>query len=244
MNNSRFFSCYKHSFFSILLLLLSTSHVFGAVISVTFREYPIIQDSYKANKIANKLTQPGKQAKHKMKSYSRKKHLVAGIFGTYAGYLTVSDLFGNLIFPRLHSGSFVYIIVTTKMTPIMMIGNTIHHWELEEGTPAKMYKAELKQDDQIKLFFWDMQEVPLPENKIIPSAQSIVIMARPQDIYVPLGVTPTHESPHLLLPELYVKKSINKLSHALYMLNINLFFGTIHERAKANKQNLLLIIHP
>lgn len=243
MNNRQFFSCCRYSLY-IMLLLLPTFGLFSAVISVTFRDFPIIKDSHKTQKIMIKMTQPGAHAKQVMKSYVRKTNLVSGIFGTYAGYLTVSDFFGNLIFPRLHHGSFVYLIVTTKMTPIMMIGNTIHHWELEEGTPVKMYKAELKKDDETKLLYWDMQEVPVPENKEIPSKQGIVILARPQDIYVPLGIMPTVDSPHLLLPDLYVKKSINKVSNALYMLNINFFFGTLHERAKANKQNLQLIVHP
>ena len=79
---------------------------------------------------------------------NRAKHIlpasISGIFATYGGFLTVSDLNGEITFPRKHRKPFIYLIITEKMSPIIRSGNTIDHWELVEDTPVEMYKFEQK----------------------------------------------------------------------------------------------------
>lgn len=239
MNHNNFSSCiYK------LLILASLLYQFnplnGAVISFAFRDYPIVKSAYESQKFADSLSLPGTAAKTKLEKLIAKR-LTAGIIGTYAGYTTVSNLDGRIIFPRLQNSTTLYLIVTTKMTPIIMLANTVHHWELEEGTPVKMYKAEQKYDDEHKVFLWDIHEVPVPSDNIIPLA-SILILAEPQDIVIPEGITVTQDSPHLLLPDIYVKRSINKVANALYMLNIDLFFGNLFIKGKTTEKSLLLLL--
>lgn len=101
-----------------------------------------------------------------------------------------------------------------------------------------------KVDDESKLLYWDVKKVPLPKNNIIPSTNSIVILAKPQDIYIPEGILPTKSSTHLLLPDIYVKKTISKRSTAMYLLNLSHFFGTLYEKTRAEKKNMQLLVYP
>lgn len=225
----------------VFLLLLHANY--ADVIMLSFKEYPLVENNERIQKLRKKLSQPATAAKQHLKALNNRQ-LISGIFGTYAGYLNVSDYYGNMIFPRLQTSMLLYVIITSKMTPIVMLGNTIDHWEFEEGTPAIMYQFEQKLDEESKLHYWDVQQVDLPKDNIIPSTKSIVIIAKPQDIYVPLGITPVASTTHLVLPDLYVKKTINKHSTALYLLNLSMFFGTLYEKTKAEKKNMQLLVYP
>ncbi len=170
-----------------------------------------------ANKIANALTsQPNK-----------------GIFATYGGYLVVSNFNGQITFPRMQQKTDFFLIVTEKIQPILMIGNTIHHWEFTK-MPTTIYSIERKQNSETKLFYWDVQEVSKPENNIIP-LNSIIIFAKPKNIIVPTGITISNDNPQLILPPVYVVKNNNNTLPALETLQVRQFFGTIHlENKKEN----------
>lgn len=116
---------------------------YADVILLSFKEFPIVENNERINKLNKKFSQSATAAKQHLKALHNRQ-LLSGIFGTYAGYLNVSDYYGNMVFPRLHTAPELNIIVTSKMTPIAMLGNTLDHWELEEGTPAVMYRYEQK----------------------------------------------------------------------------------------------------
>lgn len=231
-------------FFAFLaaLVLFSTA-AYCDVILLTFKEYPLAENQHRIEKLQKKLSQPATAAKQHLKAMHNRQ-LLSGIFGTYAGYLNVSDYYGNMVFPRLHTAPLVNVIVTSKMTPITMLGNTVSHWELEEGTPAVMFQYEQKIDEESKIRYWDVTQKNLPDNAIIPSTNTILIFAKPQDIYIPVGVTPTSSATHLLLPDIYVKKTISKRTTAFYLLNLSHFFGTLYEKSRAQKKNMQLLVYP
>lgn len=201
------------------------------VVSLAFRPYPVIAQN------AQQHLDHSLNVGNHLQAFQKESKFVSGIFTTYAGYISVSDYNGRIIFPRLQQSSRLYLIVTPEITPIMMIGNTIHHWELNKGEPVKIILAEQKEDHETGLLYWDLQEAPIPVDNVIPLA-SITILARPENIYIPLGATVTNPSPHLLLPDIYVKPGINKIAEALYMLNLNLFFGTLSIQYKLDKKDM------
>ena len=107
-----------------------------------------------------------------------------------------------------------------------MAGNTIHHWELEEDTAAAMYLMEQKFDEDIGAHYWDVTQVPIPENNHVP-LESIAIFADPKYVYIPLGLSTLKESPHLILPDIYIKRGINLTAEALFILNLTHYFGSV-----------------
>lgn len=149
-----------------------------------------------------------------------------GILATYGGYLAVSDLTGQIMFPRRHEKPSMHLLVTNKITPVIMIANTIHHWEIQLGIPAQMYLIERREDPQTNLLYWDVQQTTLPENNIIP-LDTITILASPDHVYIPEGATLSSTNPQLILPDIYVKEGIERLNQALYAINIKRFFGLV-----------------
>jgi hypothetical protein len=217
--------------FSILALFCALLNLNAdPVISMVIEPYPLLKDSPEAEKAMIKLKKPGRIPKLGLKSL-RVNPLNKGIFSTYAGYLTMSNNDGQTLFIRKHIAPYVYLLITDKITPVMMAGNTIHHWNIEEKTDAKMYKMERLQDGNNDLFYWLTEEVPVPKDGKIP-LESITILAKPKNIYVPEGITITEDSPNLTLPTIYAKKGIKTNANALYILNMRQFFGPIHSTYK------------
>jgi len=195
------------------------------VITFFVKPYPIVSDKQYAQSLVDEFARPGKLAAHAIYGVGRD-DIVAGLFSTYAGFLDTSNLNGQTSYPRMHEEPKLSLVVTNKITPIIMIGNTIHHWEFEAGTPVRMYSVERKQDDETELYYWSVEPEDLPENNRIP-LDALVLLAKPKYVYVPLGITPTNDSPNLLLPDMYVKRGLNIASNALYVLNLKHFFGEL-----------------
>jgi len=191
------------------------------VITLFLREYPA--DTERAQSMMNKLGKPGKIARYRVNNVTHQP-LVAGIFATYAGYLEVSSYNGQLTFPRRHDKPLLYLVITPRLTPMIMFANTIHHWEYEPGVPAALFVCERKNDEKTGLYFWDVKDIPMPDNNVIP-LESLVLIAKPQNFYVPTGITLTNETQNLMVPDIYVKKGINKLTNSLYILNLAHFFS-------------------
>lgn len=119
-----------------------------------------------------------------------------------------------------------------------MTGNTIHHWEIENGAPAHLYKMEQKFDQESQVHYWEVEREPVPDNKHIP-LESITLLASPKYVYIPLGISTYQESPHLMLPDIYIKKGINLTENYLYFINLLQYFGAIRPLYKKDKTLLL-----
>lgn len=216
----------------ILALFLHNPSLHAEQLIVEFlKPYPevTVQDT---QKLADKLDKVGKPNRYRTKRMFSAN--LAGIFATYGGFLDISDSLGEIAFPRKHTKPFVYVIVTTKMTPVIMSGNTIHHWELEEDEPVEIYKFEQIYDEEFHTHYWLVTQEPIPNNNIIP-LESIGIFVDPKYVYVPLGITLFKESPHLILPDIYIKPGFDLNAQALYILNLTHYFGSIIPLFKKDK---------
>lgn len=188
------------------------------------KPYPEIEMQEAARIATGKIQTPGKLAKYMMAS-TIPESLVGGIFSSYAGFLSVSDPNGRVTFPLRHTKPVCYYLVTPEIFPMIMFGNTIHHWQLVPKQPASLYKLIKKKDEELNEYYWEVTQLPLPEDKII-SKKAVIIFANPSKVHIPEGITPTHENPQLVLPDIYIKKSISKVPEALYVLTIRQFFAS------------------
>ena len=152
--------------------------------------------------------------------------LVEGIFATYMGYVETSDSSGITVFPRKDSAPEVSIIITPRIVPITIGGNTIHHWRLNQDSLAQGYRYQYKKDQDTALYFWEVTPIKECWNADIP-INAVVIFAHPKHIFVPLGIIPTQPSPNLILPPLFIKKRINTLSRGLFVVNISQYFRNL-----------------
>jgi hypothetical protein len=210
--------------FCIVPCILHNTKLFSPnTINFFMRSYPDLEIQAAAHAAEQKIKNPEKLAKYSMTS-SFYNPIIEGIFSSYAGYLVASGNNGQITFPLRHNKPVMYYLVTPQIFPVIMFGNTIHHWELVPHIPAKLYKVEKKLDEELMEHYWEVSQVPLPENKII-SKKAIIIFANPEKIYIPEGITPTRDDPQLVLPDVYVKKSLAKVREALYILTIRHFFS-------------------
>lgn len=216
---------YAISLLFILSGFMGNERVFAEqLITFFLRPYPTLDKQEASQKLGPKLHRIGKLACNQAKRVIPAK--VSGIFATYGGFLTTSDLNGQISFPRKHEAPVVNILITEKISPMVMSGNTIHHWELVEGAITEFYRIEQKFDPETNVTYWDAFPIPLPENNIIP-LETIIIFANPKYTEVPIGITPIHKSPNLILPGMYIKNGLNIALDSLYVLNLSHYFGPI-----------------
>lgn len=208
------------------LACFSFCRIFAADPVITMFMVPYPMDNAAAQKAAAKLRKPGKIAQRKLEG-SFQVNSVAGIYSTYAGFIEVSNAIGQTTFPRKHTKPYIYMLVTPRITPIIMFEQTVNHWELDKQTPAAMYSYERTYDKETDLMFWEAKKEALPENNQVP-LESIVIFAKPEYVHIPLGITLTRESQNFILPDIFIKKGISYAKNAMFLLYLIHLFGPIH----------------
>jgi len=211
-------------------------------LTLFFREYPeFVKEPTNFADKKNKFAHPNYMQTQKIKDFIDP-NIANGIFATYAGFLVASNADGQISFPLKHGpkqgkppyAETVHLVITNRVTPIMKNMTTIDHWEMEEKTPAAMYKIERMKDAGNDILYWNVTEEKIPQDKVIPF-DAILIFAKPNAFYVPLGIVLAEDTPNLHLPDIYVKPEINKLSNALYVLYLRHFFGPVRHALKKEK---------
>ena len=164
-----------------------------------------------------------------------------GVYGLYNGYLASTNDFGLLSFPRTTQYEEFVLITTEKINPVFLKANTISHWILDDPTQSAFYLIKKHKDPETKVVYWKMQALNVPEDNIVP-LHAIVILAKPEDVYAPLGITPTNKLPNLILPSIYVKRGLDHLRQALFVLNIKQFFAPVSRLSKQNQLSVSTLI--
>lgn len=214
---------------SILLFITVASFLYtvpcqaNEIITFFFKQYPLEQDQALIQTTCANLKNPSSTDSYCMNNILEHT-TITGIISTYAGYMNTSDLNGQVVYPRRHVAQTVYILITPTISPVLMTQNTIHHWQLNDDIPAQLYEAKKIQEKESGEYYWSIQEIPLPEDKVVP-LESILIFTKPSTIAVQTGMIASGKSHNLLLPDIYVKQEINVTTSALYVLNIRHFFG-------------------
>lgn len=213
------------------------------MISAPIASDPIIcfffKPSYDGDKLSQKLNKPGKIAKHTIHNILN--HIpIAGIYTTYNGYITISDENGEVQFPRKQRENEINILITTEIEPVALFENTIKHWALLPQVPAQMYTLKEVYDPTTKGYAWESHTSDLPYNNIIP-LNTIVIIAKPKNIFIPSEKVKTIKTANLTLPPMYVKKGIKIMTNGVNTLTIRHLFRPIQTKTK--QEHLKLITH-
>jgi len=154
-----------------------------------------------------------------------------GIYASYFGYLTASNSVGQVVFPRKHRDTIFTLVITDKIEPIFMLENTINTWRVPEKTACAYYSIERKKDLKTNLYFWDVKKKETPADRTLP-LDAITFIAKPEELYVPTGITVTNNNPQLALPTIFVKNSISLSDNALSILSYRQFFESLNQSVK------------
>jgi hypothetical protein len=222
----------KQYYVLVLSFFLSCIKV-GANPTITF----FFRPSSDIEKMMHIFKKPGNLAKSMVNGMVNHSS-IAGISVLYFGYITASDYNGEVIFPRKHQKSAVTIVVTPELFPVALFENTVHHWELIPGVPVAMYVCEQKYNDKTEEYYWDSKEISVPMDRKIP-LEAIIIVAKPKNIIIPSGITPTRETANLVLPPLYITKGINIVDNSTYMLTLRHLFRPVDLQNKREPIQIL-----
>lgn len=179
--------------------------------------------------------------KQRMKTYFYQP-VSRGTYALYNGLLTHSNEYGLLSFPRETQIEEFTGIVTESIIPHFLVANTISHWTIKDETQTEFYLIKRNKDPETKIMYWKTQKLNIPDDKTVP-LHAIIILAKPEDVYVPLGTTPTTDLPNLLLPSIYVKRGLDHLKQASFILNIKQFFAPVSTMTKADKATIMTLVY-
>lgn len=161
----------------------------------------------------------------------------SGIYSTYAGFVTISDHWGQIRFPRKHQKAKIKLLVTQEIIPIFMTNKIIDHFEIDISSPAVLYEMSEVKNLKKNTSNWKTKQIKIPNNRII-SLDTIILFAKPGQIYIPEGEEPFIEGPQLKLPKIYATNKITINFNALYMLRIRQFFAPLREIDKIGPQEV------
>lgn len=206
-----------------------------SLIIVPIAYEPSLKHAYKL------LLKPEKQAYLIVKKISSRSS-VAGILATYAGYLSTSNNYGEIIFSRHQQEAPLYLAITPVLQPIMRGGTNVDHWEFSKTEQISFFRIDISLNQKNNGFLvFSITEEPIPTDFVVPYP-TITIFAKPTYFDVPLG---TFESPlvdHWILPTLSLKKDIFLQKNSLLVLPFLQFFEPIQMKVKKeSKRNTIRI---
>lgn len=149
---------------------------------------------------------------------------VAGIYVTYAGTVAHSNNDGQIIVPRKQVKEELPVIVTDKLYPVTFEGNTIHHFEVNSVEEADYYLYKREMNSKHNGLVWNISELQKPATKAIPLG-ALIIIAKPDDIFIIEGPYATEKSPHFILPNIYISTTANSAANALEFVTVNRFMA-------------------
>lgn len=233
----------KFLYITFLAINLNLSSI-DSIITIFVKKYPYLRktevkalekkfNSTNLSQYSQKLKQPYYLHESIIRNYI-KKDFLPGIVCFYmkGGRSTVSKPDGQITFPRHQQTANMYILVAEKIIPAYMIApGTVHNWQIDPNQAAEMYLMTLKHDAASKLSYYQTTKVDLPKDNNIP-LNSLIFIADPKTMYIPLGATIVDNSPNIILPDIYIKKGFCFLRNILFNLAVNQYFEDTEKSIK------------
>ena len=154
-----------------------------------------------------------------------------GVYVTYAGFVDTIDINRQVRFPRLTQENEITLIVTRKLVPVVIRGNTVEYFLRDKNYDIAYYNLKRMNDPEKKIEYWNVEKADVPANKKI-SPSALIIFAEPDHIVVPLGKTVATPGPNLVLPAIYANKGLEKDYNAFSFVKINRYFDPIQQVTK------------
>ncbi len=160
---------------------------------------------------------PSQISKKLIKAYLLERNILIplnGFLALYKGYSTYSNHDGLIIFPIRHiPADQIFLAITPSINLENIDKETYSDITIpKKYNDTKLYlfsrqKEEYKDDTLLTnqknkkfLYYWKVTKQDIPEHRKIPS-KSIILLTKPQNIFVAEGDFFTKENPNIVLPE-------------------------------------------
>lgn len=217
-------------------------------------------DSYPSESISKKLMQPAYLFGIPNKESLIEPRGFNGINAMYLGYITTSTKNGQISFPRKQQTDEMYLLITPKILPVFMIApSLLYGWNIDQSQPIAMYQINRKKHKKLDTYYFDIKNINdiindsatdhetimkykniLDGTNAIPF-NTVTLIANPENIHVPQGISLNHYSPNLILPTL-TTKNVDITEHSLYTLTIKQYFEQINIESKCESSEIATII--
>lgn len=207
-------------------MMLSQQSIIAEPNIIAFFKYEKPHIDLEAEMLQVKIDKPGKIARWGLKQLLTIPLSTLGIIGAYAGYCTVTNSIGQLIFPRKHAKDEITVVITQKIKPVIVRGQTVRNFIVTPGAAAKWYTFTRESNEKVPSAFWRVKSIDAQESARIP-AEALIIFANPEDILIPHSPIATISGTTLLLPTLNVTKQYRVEPNALQFLKVSKYFSTV-----------------
>lgn len=211
-------------------MLQCTVPLVGATITLTFKPYPNVQQAL------DELKKPEKLAFQTLIRITERAP-IAGIVGTYAGFMQASNTDGQMIFPRKQTNNQLFLLITAEVEPVLMFPNTVKEWRLIDKKPYAYFNVSRTTDAETDLTYWNVEDAPLKPQEPL-QVETLILLANPNDLVVPTGITLTNTGPNLQLPTIYSQNSLDTSLQALTLMNIAYLFRPV-DQCTVKKDNYM-----
>lgn len=217
------------SFFFQCTIFSMVAEISPHIITFFIRPLPPAYKEPDPAKLERSISSPEKIVKTLIKKEINTLHLYSGIYASYSGHFAVSDMNGQITFPRKTAGPRLHLIVTedVKAVPVDPLNNkTLLGFLPDPKAALQYYHYERKQDPETELYSWIVTEEPFIKNKRIP-VDAIVIFAHPRHVIVPMGTTHTTDSENLVLPDIFTTHNLTSALNALRFFKVRHYFSPV-----------------
>jgi hypothetical protein len=197
-------------------------HVAASQVILLTIERSIEPSQAPAETMLYKIESPSRLNRMLLKAHLRRQ-TVEGIYATYRGWYTVSDYLGRITFPRKTPQSSLTLIITRGLQPILLDENLVHHFIMDETEAAEVYKF-IYDDSKKNKPVWHVSKQPIPQDRTVP-IDALVLLTKPEHIYIPTGTFDAIKSQSLILPTIYARGQLTPNINALHFADINRFFS-------------------
>ncbi len=158
----------------------------------------------------------------------------AGLYATYYGFSSYLNANSQIIFPRKSNSDTVLLIVTKQIYPIITRGRTVNYFIRRPELDAAFYEFKRIKDSKTDKYFWQTQEIKAPKSAQIP-VDAIILHAKPNELYIPEGISKTIGGEHLILPIIYPTKELARSYGSLNFLKIKKYFSPVEARTEIKR---------
>ena len=149
-----------------------------------------------------------------------------GVYVLYGGFVDTLDVNRQVRFPRLTQEDEVVLIITRKLAPVILRGNTVEYFLRDTNQSIAYYRYKRHFDPNNNYYYWNVQKLDLPHDTKIP-ATALIIFANPRHIFVPLEETIAVPGGSLVLPPIYATGELRKDYNATTFIDISPYFDPI-----------------
>jgi len=131
--------------------------------------------------------------------------------------------------PRSSEDTNFTILVTKEIKPVITPNGNISYWKIDNPDSNNFAAFNISKITKDNKIYWQIKSNKSfnPDEPI--SLNTIIISAKPKNIYLPEQIIKATDNQQLILPTIYLKKDFSSGSNALSILSVKNYYSQIRK---------------